>query len=98
MYTWKKREGRLQLHGWMTHVSHDHHISTLRRRRRRSQELTEEEQVTGSGASALRSYLSFVQPRPGKQHGPVDNALDLMANRAANQVRRVYACGGFDAC
>lgn len=51
------------------------------------QELTEEEQLTGSGSSALRSYFSFVQPRPGKQHGPVDNALDLAANRAANQVR-----------
>ncbi len=51
-----------------------------------SQELTEEEQVTGSGSSALRSYLSFVQPRPGKQHDPVDNALELSANRAANQI------------
>lgn len=50
------------------------------------QELTEEEQLTGSGSSALRSYFSFVQPRPGKQHGPVDNALDLAANRAANQI------------
>ena len=50
------------------------------------QELTEEEQLTGSGSSALRSYFSFVQPRPGKQHAPVDNALDLAANRAANQI------------
>lgn len=50
------------------------------------QALVEEEQVTGSGSSAMRSYLSFVQPRPNKQHGPVDNALDLAANRAANQI------------
>lgn len=57
----------------------------------------EEEQVTGSGSSALRSYLSFVQPRPGKQHGPVDNALDLAANRAANQVCK-NVCGGVNGC
>lgn len=63
--------------------------------------------MTGSGSSALRSYLSFVQPRPGKQHGPVDNALDLAANRAASQVCLSLYVGvgvcrcvsvGFDMC